>query len=521
MSTRGAAKIGQRDAEAEARRRRESAPEIEEAQDEAPTKLTGRDLLWARLAWIGLTLFTVGIFIASFPARAAQLQSLDIGARSPADIMRAVDLDSVRNALEELNLTTEFYTTYNLTVELIYAVVFFAVALVIFKRRSDEPMALYMSLTLILFGTASIPTFGALGEANPTWELPLNLLTIWGWILVFILLYIFPDGRFVPGWTRYLVALFTVWHLAFTFFPEAPFSPWQWPAWVPIMIWVPIFLMAVACQIYRHYRLSTHMQREQTKWVLYGMAVAVVGGALVSLPNIYHRSMNLPGHPAGIYEIARLPLQYLFILAFPISIGIAIIRRNLYGIDFIINRTLVYIPLTGILTGLYSAVIALLQRIFMAVTGERSDAAVVMTTLILASTFTPIKNALQGAVDRRFKEVPDSTKALRAFQLELDKEFYVLDARKVTRRLLDEVAKAYGAKSGAVYLVRQGEMRLTHVHGEWTEGDATLKVPIRRSDGTVVGRISLGHRTNGEEYTGKEREALEEISTVVADEMNS
>ena len=89
----------------------------------------------------------------------------------------------------------------------------------------------------------------------------------------------------------------------------------------------------------------------------------------------------------------------------PIAAAIAIMRHRLYNIDSLINRALVYIPLTGILGGLYAAGVALFQRIFVAVTGDKSDAAIVLATLVLASLFTPIKNALQTFVDKRFKPV--------------------------------------------------------------------------------------------------------------------
>jgi hypothetical protein len=87
----------------------------------------------------------------------------------------------------------------------------------------------------------------------------------------------------------------------------------------------------------------------------------------------------------------------------PIAAAVAVLRHRLYDIDLIINRALVYIPLTGILGGLYTAGVALFQRLFVALTGDRSDAAIIVTTLVLASMFTPIRNWLQAMVDRRFK----------------------------------------------------------------------------------------------------------------------
>jgi hypothetical protein len=87
------------------------------------------------------------------------------------------------------------------------------------------------------------------------------------------------------------------------------------------------------------------------------------------------------------------------------AIAIAILRYRLYEIDLIINRTLVYGALTAILAGVYTASITLSTRLFSSVTGERSDAAIVLTTLIVVSFVTPLKTRLQTIVDREMKAV--------------------------------------------------------------------------------------------------------------------
>jgi putative oligomerization/nucleic acid binding protein len=84
----------------------------------------------------------------------------------------------------------------------------------------------------------------------------------------------------------------------------------------------------------------------------------------------------------------------------PTATGIAILRYRLYEIDIIINRTLVYAALTAVLAGVYTAAVAFFQRLFVAVTGESSDVAIVLTLFVLATVFTPLKNALQANADR-------------------------------------------------------------------------------------------------------------------------
>ncbi|HEX2625806.1 MAG TPA: hypothetical protein VHL56_02740 [Candidatus Limnocylindrales bacterium] len=123
--------------------------------------------------------------------------------------------------------------------------------------------------------------------------------------------------------------------------------------------------------------------RQQLKWVAAAVAVFAIS-LIVSIAT-------------GIDTFAWvLPVL-------PIAVGIAILRYRLYDIDMFIARALVYIPLTAVLAGAYAASVALFQRVFVSLTGQSSDAAIVITTLILASVFTPVRKALENAVDRRFR----------------------------------------------------------------------------------------------------------------------
>jgi hypothetical protein len=145
-------------------------------------------------------------------------------------------------------------------------------------------------------------------------------------------------------------------------------------------------LIAVASLVVR-YRRSASDTRHQLKWLVF---VGVV--LTLALP----LSLIAGDTWTAIVALAALGLV-------PIAVVVAVLRYRLYEIDTLINRTLVYVPLVGITAGLYAGSVALLQRIFTAVTGDTSDAAAVICALALAAVFTPIRNAIQSAVDRRFK----------------------------------------------------------------------------------------------------------------------
>jgi hypothetical protein len=143
--------------------------------------------------------------------------------------------------------------------------------------------------------------------------------------------------------------------------------------------------VALASAVIR-YRRAVGDVRQQLKWT-----------AFAGMFLIFTAPAGFSGNPIG----AVLLTANAFLAC--VAIAVAILRYRLYEIDVIINRTLVYGALSAVLAGVYTASITLSQRVFMAVTGERSDAAIVLTTLIVASTFTPLKGRLQAMVDTRLK----------------------------------------------------------------------------------------------------------------------
>jgi hypothetical protein len=143
------------------------------------------------------------------------------------------------------------------------------------------------------------------------------------------------------------------------------------------------------------YRWADAVTRQQLKWVAAAVAVFAVGLVLsVFLPPIDTFAWVLP--------------------VLPVAVGIAVLRYRLYDIDVLIGRALVYVPLTAILAGLYAASVALFQRLFTAITGQTSDAAIVLTTLILAAVFTPARKVLENAVEQRFKPSQPAKEAATA-----------------------------------------------------------------------------------------------------------
>jgi hypothetical protein len=143
-------------------------------------------------------------------------------------------------------------------------------------------------------------------------------------------------------------------------------------------------LLGALGSVILRYRRAESVQRAQMKWVLYVIVLST-----------------------GLQEIARRTgladqLIWFETIALPLTIGIAILRYRLYDIDLIIRRTLIYSILTGILALLYFGGVVLLQRIFQAAVGQTPDVAIVISTLLIAALFSPIRRRVQDTIDRRF-----------------------------------------------------------------------------------------------------------------------
>ena len=219
---------------------------------------------------------------------------------------------------------------------------------------------------------------------------------------------IFPDGRLPSRRWRPAVIVLTlsaaVLVVIIALYPSALDTPRTVdpPLRLPIddatlnrasyvaIIGVAVGVLASAASLLRRWRQAHGVVREQLKWLSLSL-VAVVA------------TMWLAVAPSPVANAAFIAA----IATVPVAIGIAVLRHGLYEIDTVISRTLVFGVLTAILTGGFAALLKLMQSIFVAVTGNESDAATVITTLILATAFVPLKHAVEGLVERRFKPAPE------------------------------------------------------------------------------------------------------------------
>jgi hypothetical protein len=165
-------------------------------------------------------------------------------------------------------------------------------------------------------------------------------------------------------------------------------------------------IVGAGASVVVRFRRSRGIERQQMKWFVYAAALLLLGPVAEVLPDIVNN--------------VQLGLT---LIAIPTAIGVAVLRYRLYDIDLVINRTLVYGPLTAMLILVYVGGVVSLQYAFRALTGQGSQIAIVASTLAIAALFNPLRRRVQAFVDRRFyRRKYDAAKTLEAFSAKLRDE---------------------------------------------------------------------------------------------------
>jgi hypothetical protein len=391
------------------------------ASPPATSSLRGRWLLLARVVWIVVAITALAIALFSIPSSFEHYRSVCTAAPEVCTERAAWQPTpgGVR-ALRDVGLSLDSYALLNVAIDKIGDLVWFAVGALMFLRRSDDRMALLTSLFLIAFGTLAIDTTDAetLISSQPAWWLPVRGVEIVGAVCVVLFFLLFPNGRFVPRWTRWLAVAFIAYNGSDILFPELYSGS---PALESVYLLVFVGFVVSLCWslVYRYRRVFSSAQRQQTKWVVFGTALGVAGTFPFQLP----LDLSLvSGDTPVVLLVSNMGFTLSFLLL-PLSISVAVLRSHLFDIDILINRTLVYGLLTAMLALVYFGSIVVSQRAFVGLTGEQSTLAVVACTLVIAALFSPLRRRIQGFIDRRFyRSKYDARKTLEAFSAKLRDE---------------------------------------------------------------------------------------------------
>ena len=283
----------------------------------------------------------------------------------------------------------------------------------------------------------------------------LNVLNI---VLLYMFLAIFPSGRFVPRWMGWVLIPASLAECVLLL-PATPAVREHVPfaALENVLI---VLLMLIAAQIYRYRSVSTSIQRQQTKWVIAGIGARILVLIGLLVPVAFVPSLSAPD---ALYPLLAGMVTSLALTLGPIAFMFAVLRYRLYDIDLIINRTLVYGSLTGILAAIYVGGIVGLQALARNVVHQDSPVAIVVTTLAVAALFQPLRSRIQSSVDRRFyRRKYDAEKMLAAFSASLRQE---VDLQTLRDSVLGVVQETMQPEHVSLW-IRPATRAMT-VHVQW------------------------------------------------------
>ena len=385
-------------------------------------------------------------------------------ATDPDAILRATFFDQwtaeeIRAAANRLGVSPLAFPLSQLVEETLLVSAFGFLSLLIFFRKPDW-FGTYLAVAFMLIGTSAA---GALiGRVGTIWPLfntayydVLQTETIT--LLVLISLpYIFPDGRFVPRWTKWIWVVLTFFLVITPLLPDQPVEVQPETEILGFAIFaVTITSLGLLSQIYRYLRVSGPIEKQQTKGVIiaFALLVALFAVGVGLSPNALTASG--PPTPTDLMaSVAEGAVALAFVLGFITSVVIALLRYDLWEIDVVVRRTTAYVIVTGMLVLVYFGSVVLLQRLFTILTGQTSTAAIVLSTLLIAALFFPIRRRVQDIIDRRFfRQKYDAEKVLNAFAATVRDE---TDLDALTAKLVRVIQETMQPEFVSVWLAPEG-----------------------------------------------------------------
>jgi hypothetical protein len=376
-------------------------------------RVPGRWLLLARVGWVALVVLTLAIFFVSLPVYLTQLQTPCAGTACGYQQLTPEQA----GALKGIGLFPDVYTAYRVTLTLALMMVCVVVSTLIIWRRSRDRMALIVALFLVTLAPFAVP-LNVSASPSP-WQVPNECLSFLFVALFMLVFSLFPTGQFVPHWMRWIILVFLIPQVPFTFFPAL--ATLLIPnVLLAFLVSIGSLAILVVVQVYRYRRVSSPLERQQTKWVVFGFAVPITFMVLGIVPPLI---FPVAASPGSLYLPAYAAVQDFLFLLIPLSFGFAMLRSRLWEIDVLINRTLVYGTLTVILTGIYVGLVIGLSALLRSIISHDSGVAIVISTLAIAALVQPLRRRIQRIIDRRFyRSKYDAAKIVAAFSSTLRQE---------------------------------------------------------------------------------------------------
>lgn len=451
-----------------------------------------------RVVWVTISVCLLMLIFTSLPSAYAHLQTpcrdsnCDVGQITVGNVI----------ALHRLSISVAVYALYPQLASLLTGIILFLVSVLIFWRKSNQWFPLFVSFWLLLcsgvvgFGPTSplLPPQVMRGIANG-----MTLLVFCG---LGIFCATFPNGRLTPRWSWLIPLLWVLQLLAF--FAPGPFNITNWPGPLFPLEVLLVFASTLALQIYRYVRLYDAVERRQTRWLVYGLGLAllylVCGIVLSSL---------LPADSPVLLALLAVPL--VLVLCLGLAVGAAILRYRLWDIDLIIQRTLVYVVLSACVIGLYVLIVGYIGALFQT---PNNSLISLLATALVAIIFQPLRSLLQRATNRLLYGERDAPYQMLA---RLDQQLALArPAEEILPTLVKTIATALKLPYVAITLLQStgdshSKERVVAIHGQLSFRASMEQLPLVYQ-GETVGQLMFTSRAGEAQLTSADRRVLEDLA---------
>lgn len=420
----------------------------------------------ARLAWAVLTVLSLSLYVMRIPHRAALV--------APP-------------------------SAYFVAWELPLVIFWVLVSAIILWRTETSRWTFFVAAMLTTYGPSYMQDGRTLELLPPVLSVVAGVLHQFGGWAMFAFCFLFPDGKPVPKhffWV--LVPAWAVIAAPAFYFPDSPYSLYQWPPLVSTSIVNGLLVVGIASQVYRFRTTTSKVVQQQSKWVAFGI-VMVAAGNMVGLT----ARMYLWGEPALLFTFDAI--SHVAHATVPLTILVAIMRYRLWEIDRIINRALVYLALTGAIALIYTLVAGWAGFLF----GEQSQLGPLIGTGLIAFLFMPLRDWLRAAINRLMygeRDNPTAVLARLGTQLEAN-----LAPEQVPPTVVKTVVESLRVPYAALLLAGDETYRLAAEAGspvpEWE------RVPFPLLDqGEQVGLLVVGLREGEEGFHSADMHLLQGLA---------
>lgn len=293
-------------------------------------------------------------------------------------------------------VSQEFYARWTIGRESVAFLVFCVLAAVLFWKAPRRPMALFGAIAMVLFGGAVVPdAMSALIQSDSLLRYPAIMAELVGSFAIIAFVYLFPDGRFVPRWVRWVLVLMA--GLAVVGFLVPTDHPFSSDGTGNLVVWIAMLALGAAAHVVRYRRSTNDIERQQLKWVGLGLTIATAGlfiGALL-LPMIPHSVIE----NRRKFALVGMTLTTGFLLLIPLSIALALLRYRLWDVDRIARRALLSGAMIAVVTGIYALIVLGASAL---IPGGSNRIWPLVAAVIVALLLQPVRARLERSVNRLF-----------------------------------------------------------------------------------------------------------------------